>query len=351
MRLTGEGTALTPRRPIMQIRQNRRRFLATLSATGAAALIHGSNSSAQEAAPETTKIRLAKISGICIAPQYVADELLRAEGFTDIRHVPTDAGVPAALSLARGEVDFTANFAPALMITIDAGEPITILGGEHIGCFELFAREGIRSIRDLKGKAVGVQGLGSSQHVFVSSIAAHVGLNPARDIQWITSSSSRPMELFAEGKIDAFLGFPPEPQELRARNIGRVIFNSAMDRPWSQYFCCMLAGHRDYVRKHPVATKRVLRAILKAADLCITQPEQVAQRIVDAGFTPRYDYALQTLREIPYQRWRDYDAEDTIRFYSLRLREAGMIRATPNKIIADGTDLRFWNELRRELKG
>jgi NitT/TauT family transport system substrate-binding protein len=195
-----------------------------------------------------------------------------------------------------------------------------------------------------------VQGLGSSQHVFVSSIAAHVGLNPARDIQWITSSSSRPMELFAEGKIDAFLGFPPEPQELRARNIGRVIFNSAMDRPWSQYFCCMLAGHRDYVRKHPVATKRVLRAILKAADLCITQPEQVAQRIVDAGFTPRYDYALQTLREIPYQRWRDYDAEDTIRFYSLRLREAGMIRATPNKIIADGTDLRFWNELRRELK-
>jgi NitT/TauT family transport system substrate-binding protein len=104
------------------------------------------------------------------------------------------------------------------------------------------------------------------------------------------------------------------------------------------------------VRKHPVTTKRVLRAILKAADLCITQPEQVAQRIVDAGFTPRYDYALQTLREIPYQRWRDYDAEDTIRFYSLRLREAGMIRATPNKIIADGTDLRFWNELRRELK-
>jgi NitT/TauT family transport system substrate-binding protein len=330
--------------------QNRRHFLAALSTAGVAALVGGSHSKAQEGRLETTTVRLAKISGICVSPQYVADELLRAEGFTDIRHLSTEAGVPAALSLARGEVDFTANFAPALMITIDAGEPITMLGGEHIGCFELFAREGIRSIPDLKGKTVGVQGLGSSQHVFVSSMAAHVGLNPARDIRWITSSVPKPMELFAEGKIDAFLGFPPEPQELRARNIGRVIFNSAIDRPWSQYFCCMLAGHRDYVRKHPVATKRVMRAILKAADLCTTQPEHVAQRIVDGGFTPRYDYALQTLREIPYGRWRDYDPEDTIRFYSLRLREAGMIRATPNKIIADGTDLRFWNELRRELR-
>jgi NitT/TauT family transport system substrate-binding protein len=335
----------------MQMAQSRRRFLVGLSSAGASGLIGGSNSSAQEGRLETTTVRIAKIAGICIAPQYVADELLRAEGFTDIRYVATDAGVPAALSLARGEVDFTANYAPALIIPIDAGEPITIVSGEHIGCFELFAREGIRSISDLRGKTVGVQALGSSQYMFLSVMASHVGLDPEKDIRWVTSSSPKPMELFAERKIDAFLGFPPEPQELRARNIGRVIFNSATDRPWSQYFCCMLAGHRDYVRKNPVATKRFLRAVIKAADLCGTQPERVAQRIVDGGFTARYDYALQTLKEIPYTRWRDYDPEDTIRFYSLRLREARMIRSNPNKIIAEATDWRFVNELKRELKG
>jgi NitT/TauT family transport system substrate-binding protein len=335
----------------MQMAQNRRRFLATLSSAGIAGLIGGRNSRAQDGRLETTTVRIAKIAGICIAPQYVADELLRAEGFTDIRFVATDAGIPAAMSLARGEVDFTANFAPTFVIPIDAGEPITILGGEHIGCFELFAKEGIRSIPDLKGKNVGVQGLGSSQYTFLSSMAAHVGLDPVKDINWITSSSPKPMELFAEGKIDAFLGFPPEPQELRARNIGRVIVNSTMDRPWSQYFCCMLAARRDYVRQHPVATKRVLRAIIKATDLCATQPEQVARQIVDGGFTPRYDYAFQSLREIPYAKWREYDAEDTIRFYSLRLREAGMIKSSPNRIIAQGTDWRFFNELKRELKG
>jgi NitT/TauT family transport system substrate-binding protein len=335
----------------MQMTPSRRCFLAGLSSAGAAGLLGLPNSSAQEGRLETTTVRIAKIAGICIAPQYVAEELLRAEGFTDIRYVATDAGVPAALSLARGEVDFTANFAPAFIIPIDAGEPITIVGGEHVGCFELFAREGIRSIPDLRGKTVGVQGLGSSQHIFLSGMAAHVGLDPKKDIRWVTSSSPKPMELFADGKIDAFLGFPPEPQDLRARGIGRVIVNSATDRPWSQYFCCMLAARRDYVRSYPVATKRVLRAIIKAADLCGTQPSQVAQRIVDGGFTSRYEFALQTLKEIPYARWREYDPEDTVRFYALRLREAGMIKSNPNKIIADATDWRFMNELKRELKG
>ena len=335
----------------MQSTQSRRCFISTLSSVGAASFVGARHLFAQERPPETTTVRLAKIPGICIAPQYVAEDLLRAEGFTDIRYVATNPGIPAALSLARGEVDFTANYAPTFVIPIDAGEPITIVGGEHIGCFELFAREGIHNIPDLKGKNIGVQGIGSSQHIFLSVIAAHVGLDPAKDIRWVTSASPKPMELFADGKIDAFLGFPPEPQELRARNIGRVIVNSVLDRPWSQYFCCVLAARRDFVREHPAATKRVLRAIIKAADLCVSEPTRVAQHIVDAGFTPRYDYALQTLKEIPYVRWRNYNAEDTVRFYALRLREAGIIKSSPNKILADGTDWRHWNELKTELKG
>jgi NitT/TauT family transport system substrate-binding protein len=129
-----------------------------------------------------------------------------------------------------------------------------------------------------------------------------------------------------------------------------VIVNSSVDRPWSQYFCYMLAANREFVRKNPIATKRVLRAILKAADLCVTEPARAARRIVDGGFTARYDYALQTLNEVPYDKWREYDAEDTIRFYALRLHEIGMIKTSPQRIIAESTDWRFFNELKRELK-
>jgi NitT/TauT family transport system substrate-binding protein len=181
-------------------------------------------------------------------------------------------------------------------------------------------------------------------------MAAHVGLDPAKDIRWVTGPSIAPLDLFAEGKIDAFLGFPPEPQELRAHHAGHVILSTAVDRPWSQYFCCMLAGNREYVQKYPIATKRMLRAVLKAADFCVTDPPGVARQLVDGGFTPRYDYAFQTLSEVPYDRWRDYNAEDTLRFYALRLREAGMIKSSPQKIIAENTDWRFLDELKRELK-
>jgi NitT/TauT family transport system substrate-binding protein len=183
---------------------------------------------------------------------------------------------------------------------IDGGGPITVLSGVHVGCFELFGNEGIRNITDLKGKTVGVAALGSSDHLFVSVMAAHFGLDPANDVHWVTSQSPTPAELFAAGKIDACLGLPPVPQELRTRNIGHVVVNSAMDRPWSEYFCCMLAGDRDYVQKNPIATKRVLRAILKGADLCAGDPVRAAQRLVDGGFTASYDDALQTMRDVPY---------------------------------------------------
>ena len=93
------------------------------------------------------------------------------------------------------------------------------------------------------------------------------------------------------------------------------------------------------------------RAILKAAEICATEPERAARMLVDRGHTPRYDYALQALKDIPYSRWRDYNPEDTVRFAVLRLHEAGMIKSSPQKIIAQGTDWRFRNELRKELKG
>jgi len=214
----------------------------------------------------------------------------------------------------------------------------------------LFANEGIRGVADLKGKSVGVQALGSNPHVLLTLMAAQLGLDPVRDLHWVTDPKVKPIERFVDGKIDAFLGFAPEPQELRARHIGHSILNTALDRPWSQYFCCMLGGNREYVRRNPVATKRVIRAYLKAADLCATEPTGAAQQLVEGGYTPRYDYALQALRDIPYDKWREYDPEDTIRFYALRLREVGFIKSTPQKIIAENTDWRFLNELKRELK-
>ncbi len=128
------------------------------------------------------------------------------------------------------------------------------MAGVHSGCFELFAHQSIRSVLELKGKSVGVQGLGSIPHVFLAVMATYVGLDPVNDVKWISSPSVRPKELFAAGQIDAFLGFPPEPQELRARNIGHVILNSASIGHGRSTFAAL----RRQPRLHPrasIATK------------------------------------------------------------------------------------------------
>jgi NitT/TauT family transport system substrate-binding protein len=306
---------------------------------------------AAEGPPETTSVRLPGAApGICIAPEYVVDDLLLAEGFTKIDRVPLPEDLNVPDVIAHGIIDFGLNFASAEVAGIDRGVAMKVLAGVHVGCFELFVNGAIRGVADLPGKKVGIQAVGSPDHLFLSVIAGNVGIDPKTQIDWVTSGSVRPKQLFIDGKIDAFLGFSPEPQELRARGIGRVVFNSAVDRPWSQYFCCMLAGSADYVGKYPIATKRVVRAILKAADLCASEPARAARMLVDAGFTRRYDLALQTLTELPYDKWREYDAEDTVRFYALRLHELAMIKTSPNRVLAEGTDWRFLNELKRELK-
>ena len=136
----------------------------------------------------------------------------------------------------------------------------------------------------------------------------------------------------------------------RERKIGHVILNTAIDRPWSQYYCCMLAASTAYAQNYPVATKRILRALLKSVDLCVSDPETVARGIVAKGFSNSYDYALKTLTDARYDRWRDYDPEDSLRFYALRMQETGIVQVGPNKIIADGADWRFLEEIKRELK-
>jgi NitT/TauT family transport system substrate-binding protein len=330
----------------------RRDFLSASSTAATAGLIWSNAprfAGAQEAPPETTKVTLSQNPSLCVAPQYVIKELLAAEGITQVDYVVSDNGPLLSEAIASGQIDFSLHFSGPLVLLLDRGRRVTMLAGVHVGCFELFARDGIRSVADLKGRSVGVLALESAAHVFLSAMATLVGLDPAKDINWVTSGQGKPMELFFDGKVDAFLGFPPEPQFLRAQKIGNVIVNSAQDRPWSQYFCCMLAGNPEFVRTKPVATKSVVRAILRAADLCVSAPTTVARRIVDRGHTRNYDYVVQTLSDVPYGKWRDYDPEDTIRFYALRLREAGMIKASPDKIIADGTDWRFLREVRREL--
>jgi len=176
-------------------------------------------------------------------------------------------------------------------------------------------------------------------------------MDPGRDINWVvTGTTAESMRLFVEGQADAFLAGPPRVQELRTRKIGKIIVDLPRDRPWSQYFCCMIVANRDFAEENPAATKRAMRALFKAADVCARDPERVARYLVAKGYEKRYGAALEVLKDLSYRQWRDMNQEDTVRFFALRMHEAKIIKSSPRKIIAQGTDWRFLNELKRELK-
>ena len=333
--------------------KTRRETLKGLSALSLGFGLIGMRAEAAEPPPETTRIRLGRVPSACLAPQYVAEALLRDEGFVRIEYVGEGmqfSGTPGIQRMGAGEVDIGMNFAAPIVVAIDKGASAVVLAGVHVGCFELFANESVRTIKDLKGKSVSIPALGSAQHTFLASIATSVGIDPNRDIRWATHPPVEGKRLLAEGGIDAYLGFPPDPQELRVKKVGRLVLNSAVDRPWSQYFCCMIAANREWANRHPVAAKRAVRAILKGSEICAADPEQGAKAFLAQGFNFDPEYARQALRELSYGKWRDYNPEETLRFYALRLREAEMVTSSPQKIIANGSDWRIVDRLRKELK-
>jgi NitT/TauT family transport system substrate-binding protein len=336
--------------------QSRRQFLKTSAGLGLSAAELALLGACGSAAPlasttsetlETTTIRLSQFASLCAVPQTLGVDFLKSEGFTDVQYVKMTAS-QIVNSLTTSEIDMSMHFFPTSMIQIDAGAPVTYLAGVHVGCFELFGTERVHTILDLKGKTLAISEFNGSDHAFVSTMAAFVGLDPAKDINWVILPPAEAKQRFVDGKLDALLAFPPLAQELRAKKIGQVIVNSMQDKPWSQYYCCFVVANRDFVQKNPIATKRALRSILKATDVCALQPDRAARFLVDKGFTDNFDYALEAMQDIPFNRWREYDPIDTMRFYALRLREAGLIKSSPDEIIGRVTDWRFLDEIKKE---
>src|SRR5262249_6760209 len=230
----------------MAFPQTRRRVLATMAVAGLANLVAVPRSFA-DGPLETTAIRLVKLTNVCIAPQLIAQELLQAEGFTDVSYIDAPPG-ELAQAIGQSKVDLGFDYAASFVSAIDGGEPITLLSGMMVGCVEVFANDHVQKFTDIKGKNVGVPDVGATPHKLLTLMAAHVGLDPHQDVRWVATGSTDLLRLFEKGEIDVFLGQPPETQDLRGRHIGHVILNTAIDRPWSQYYCCLLGANNNYAR-------------------------------------------------------------------------------------------------------
>jgi len=334
---------------------SRREFIGGLALTGTAAILGlqpEPGMAAVEPPPETTRLRIRKGDPACWAPIYVAEPLLREEGFTDIQYVSGLTADEAKLS-REGAIDLSPSFSAVAMFNLEQQQPpLKIISGLHVGCYALVGSERIHSVRDLKGKTVWAGAFkNGGPHIFFSTIVAYVGLDPRTDIQYSWVNKDEAMRLFREGKIDAFISFPPWPHELIEQGIGHLLIDTNIDKPWSQYFCCTVSGQSYFIKKNPIATKRALRAILKANDIVARNPELATRIVIEKKVRNESEYksVLRALKDIPYSKWRAYNPEDTVRFYALRMRDIGMIESNPQQFINQHTDWRFMNELKKEF--
>lgn len=295
----------------------------------------------------------------CDAPYWLIEELLREEGFTDVKFV--SGGL-----LPRLNVDFSAAYANYLVSGIDAGFPFLVVAGGHTGCIELWATPGISSIRDLRGKTYqvfdrfatfGERKAAGIFYGFLLSILAHIGIDPA-DLKLVDIPANHDSVTdYLEGRSDAII-LPVHLGPLMRRNPkrrGSVILDSAVDRPWSQNYCCMLTANRDWAKANPAATKRVTRAFLRASDMVAADRKAAVNKAVEKGFykanaSITAEILLETISMLSYD-WRDFDPEETLRFFALRLRDAKQIKMSPQQIIDEGSDLAYFRQLRTELKG
>lgn len=334
---------------------SRREFLGRLAVTSAATALGcwpATGTTAIEPPPETRTLRLRYWNPACWAPFYLAEPLLREEGFTDVRYL-AGPGTELVNMFKQGLVDLSPDFSVQGMYNIETqGSPQIFLSGLHVGCYALIGSERVRSVRDLKGKTVWAGSVEyGGPHSFFTAIVSYVGLDPRKDIKYVWVNKEEAMDMFQKNKIDAFMSFPPGPQELMAKGIGRLLVDTNVDKPWSQYFCCMVSAQSDFVKNNPIAAKRAVRAILKAVDIVARDPELATRELLARKIVKQAEekYVLQSIKDIPYGRWREYNPEDTIRFYALRMRDTGMMKSTPRQFIDRHTDWRFINELKKEF--
>ena len=335
---------------------SRREFLGGLAMTGAAAALGwlpGTGMTAVEPPPETTRLRLHRGKPACWAPIYVAEPLLREEGFTDVQYVFGPQTEVAKMS-REGAFDLNVGFSSKSMYNLEHyAHPLKYLSGLHVGCYALVGSERTKSIRDLKGKTVWAGAIkNDGPHIFFSTIVAYVGLDPRTDVDYAWVSKDEAIRLFQDGKIDAFMSFPPGSHELMHTGFGHLLVDTNVDKPWSQYFCCMVLGHGDFIKKNPIATRRALRAILRATDMVSRDPGHatrvlIANNVIKAT---EFQHTLPELKHIPYGNWREYNPEDTVRFYALRMRDIGMIKTNPQQFIDQHTDWRFIKELKKDFR-
>jgi NitT/TauT family transport system substrate-binding protein len=233
-----------------------------------------------------TKIKVGYVGLSCEAGLFVAQNrgFFKEEGL-DAEFTKYDwATYRDAISL--GKVDITYHLVMFLLKPIEQGADLKITAGVHRGCLRVQTSidSNIHGIADLKGKRIGVPGLGTPPFVFASRVLANNGIDPTKDVTWRVFPASESGLALQKGEVDAVGTGEPIGTLLESQGKVRDVFANSITPPYDQEYCCVVVCNGKFVSQHPDLAAGATRAILKAAKWVQANPVLAAHISVDGKF-------------------------------------------------------------------
>lgn len=291
------------------------------------ALLAGCKKQSAESAADSNKVRIGYIGLTCEAPIFTAVEkgFFKEEGL-DISLVKCDWKNYKDV-LALGGFDVTHHLVMYFLKPIEQGLDVKFTGGIHRGCLRVqaLAKGNIRTVKDLRGKRIGVPGMGTPPFIFANRVLGANGIDASKDVSWIVFPAGELGLALDKGEVDAVADSEPIGSMLLGQGKVRNIADQAADFPYSEEYCCAVLVNGKFLARHPKASAAATRALLKAAKWVEANPAAAAKLSVEAKYlastVEQNTVAISHLRYVPSVS----GAQTAVRLAAAEMKTAGML--------------------------
>jgi len=276
------------------------------------------------------KIRVGYIGLTCEAPIYIAVEkgFFKEEGL-DVTLVKCDwANYKDVMAL--GGYDITHHLVMYFLKPIEQGLDVKFTGGIHRGCLRVQAAVNgkVNSVEDLRGKRIGIPGMGTPPFIFANRVLSAHGIDPSKEITWIVFPAGELGLAVDKGEVDAVADSEPIGTMLVAEGKVKNIADQANDAPYKDEYCCEVIVSGKFLAASPKAAVAATRALLKAAKWVQTNPAAAARLSVEKKYlasNPELNtVAISHLNYIPSVSL----AEASVKSAAVAMKKAGMLSPT-----------------------
>ena len=294
------------------------------------ALVNGCDQGSKSASANPNRIRVGYVGLTCEAPIFTAVEkgFFKEEGL-EVELVKCDWKNYKDV-LALGGYDITHHLIMYFLKPLEQGLDVKFTGGIHRGCLRVQAAVNgpIRSVKDLKGKRIGVPGMGTPPFIFANRVLGANGIDPSKEVTWRVFPAGELGLALDKGEIDAIANSEPIGSMLVAQGKVKNIADQAVDMPYADEYCCAVIVNGKFLARNPRASAGATRAMLKAAKWVETNPRAAAELSVKGKYllstVDQNTVSISHLRYVPSVS----GAQTAVRMAAAEMKRAGMLKRT-----------------------